>query len=63
VMPRLLKFVQCMRTHSVPNFPDPITMGGGVGFKYSQAQGVDPNSALFQAAQKACKSIGDSIGF
>jgi hypothetical protein len=58
-----LKFSQCMRTHGVPNFPDPeFSHGGGavrlrIGSKNGGPGGIDPNSPQFQAAQKACQSI------
>lgn len=58
-----LKFSACMRSHGVPNFPDPeFSHGGGavrirIGAKPGSAGGIDPNSPQFQAAQKACQSI------
>ncbi len=57
-----LRFSQCMRTHGVPNFPDPeFPHGGGVGIRIGGKQGgpsrIDPSSPKFQAAQKACQSI------
>jgi len=54
-----LAMARCMRSHGVPNFPDPQFQtgpGGGVGVKISGA-GIDPSSPAFQAAQKACASI------
>jgi hypothetical protein len=55
-----LKFAQCMRSHGVPNYPDPtITFSnGGVseGEAAGRQNGVDPNSPTFQAAQKTCQS-------
>jgi hypothetical protein len=50
-----LAFSQCMRSHGVPNFPDPNSQGalliqGGPG------SSLDPNSPAFQSAQKACQS-------
>ena len=54
-----LAMSRCMRSHGVPNFPDPQFQsgpGGGVGVRIGGA-GVDPNSPAFQAAQKACGSI------
>jgi hypothetical protein len=53
-----LKFSQCMRTHGVPHFPDPTFSGGGVKMtlKAGGANGIDPNSPQFKAAQKACQS-------
>jgi hypothetical protein len=58
-----LKFSECMRSHGVPNFPDPEIShsGGGVGIRIGGKQGgpsrIDPNSPQFQAGQKACQSI------
>jgi hypothetical protein len=53
-----LKFSQCMRTHGVPNFPDPTFSGGGtkLTLKTGGASGIDPNSPQFKAAQKTCQS-------
>ena len=48
-----LKYASCMRSHGVPNFPDPVFSNGGIQFKID----ADPNSAQFQAAQKACQSL------
>lgn len=59
-----LKFSQCMRSHGVPDFPDPeFSHGGGavriqLGGKKGGPSGIDPNSSQFQAAQKACQSLG-----
>jgi hypothetical protein len=51
---------RCMRSHGVPNFPDPKFQtgpnGGGVGIQIG-GPGLDPQSPAFQAAQKACGSI------
>jgi hypothetical protein len=49
-----IKFSECMRTHGVPNFPDP-SPGGGV--QLSAGSGVNPSSPSFQGAQKACGSL------
>ncbi len=51
-----LKMSACMRSHGVPNFPDPKFSGNSVQIKISPASGVDPSSPVFQAAQKACQS-------
>jgi hypothetical protein len=50
-----LAYSRCMRTHGVPNFPDPTPQGNG-GFSISLPHGVDPRSPQFQAADQACKS-------
>ncbi len=48
-------YAQCMRSHGVPNWPDPVaTPSGGYGFRTT---GVDPQSAAFQGAVQACKSL------
>ena len=54
-----LKFSRCMRTHGVPNFPDPTFSGGGarLTLKAGGANGIDPESPQFRAAQKTCQSI------
>src|SRR5215468_7255891 len=49
-------FSACMRSHGVPNFPDPDAQGrlrlqGGPG------TGINPDSPQFQAAQKACHKL------
>lgn len=62
-----LERAQCMRSHGVPNYPDPtITFSDG-GVSGAQrapglGSGVDPNSPTFQAAQKACQSVGQGGG-
>jgi hypothetical protein len=54
----LLKFSNCMRSHGVPNFPDPTTSpGGGVGLSVKSGSGLDPGSPVFQDAQRACQSL------
>ena len=54
-----LAMARCMRTHGVPNFPDPQFQSGpngSVGVRIGGA-GIDPNSPAFQTAQKACGKI------
>jgi hypothetical protein len=46
-----LNFARCMRSHGVPNFPDPSTSNGGI--EYNMA-GVDTHSPQYQSAQQAC---------
>jgi hypothetical protein len=54
-----LRLSRCMRTHGVPNFPDPSFSGGGVRvtLKAGGANGIDPSSPRFKAAQKTCQSL------
>ncbi|MDQ1427150.1 MAG: hypothetical protein QOK39_626 [Acidimicrobiaceae bacterium] len=50
-----LAYAHCMRSHGVPNWPDPVTTpSGGYGFRTT---GVNPQSAGFQGAGQACKSL------
>jgi hypothetical protein len=50
-----LKFTQCMRSHGVPNFPDPNSSGGFSGS--SSIGGANPQSSSYQKAQRACQSL------
>ena len=48
-------YSQCLRSHGVSNFPDPVqTPSGGYGYRTT---GIDPNSAVFQEALQACKAL------
>jgi hypothetical protein len=48
-------YSQCIRSHGVPDFPDPVqTPSGGYGYRTA---GIDPNSAAFQGALQACKAL------
>jgi hypothetical protein len=59
----LLKYSGCMRSHGVPNFPDPTSSpGGAVGLAINSSMGIDPNSAIFQRAQQACQSLAPGGG-
>jgi hypothetical protein len=53
-----LKLSACMRSHGVPNFPDPKFSSGGVEMNMN---GVNPSSPQFQAAAKACQG-GSPLG-
>lgn len=56
---KALAMSRCMRSHGVPNFPDPQFQtgpGGGFGIRLG-GPGIDPNSPAFKAAQQACGSI------
>jgi hypothetical protein len=48
-------YSKCVRSHGVPNFPDPVqTPSGGYGYRTA---GIDPNSAAFRGAIEACKAL------
>jgi hypothetical protein len=51
----LLAYSQCMRSHGVPDFPDPV--GNSLELRASQGSDLDPTSPQFVAAQKACQSL------
>ena len=46
-----LKVSECMRSHGVPNFPDPSGAGGGFNLNGS---GINPLSPAFESAQQRC---------
>src|SRR5262249_29447673 len=48
-----LKFSACMRAHGLPKFPDPKFSKGQMSIRIG-GDGIDPNSPIFKAAQKAC---------
>jgi hypothetical protein len=50
-----LGFAACMRAHGVPSYPDPKFSNGGVSQGFS-SRSVDPNSPIFQSAQKTCQA-------
>jgi hypothetical protein len=53
----VLQHVQCLDSRGVPNFPDQSTgPSGGSAFVLNDL-GIDPNSAIFEAIQKACQGI------
>lgn len=60
----LLAYSQCMRSHGLPDFPDPNSQGVIEG-KSSSASGgnasdLNPNSPTYQAAQKACQKYASA---
>jgi hypothetical protein len=51
---RGLEFARCMRSHGVPNFPDPKVVTGANGQQEAYLPGINPQSPAFQSAAKAC---------
>jgi hypothetical protein len=51
---RYLKAAACIRSHGIPNFPDPTFSGGGVHIAH---QGLNESSPAFKAAVHACESL------
>ncbi len=53
-----LKFAQCMRSHGLPNFPDPTSSGGRVEFVISVSRdGFDPHSPQILAKAHECQHV------
>jgi hypothetical protein len=57
MMADALKFADCMRSHGVTNYPDPVENGHGIQLGPGPDSGVDMGSAKFKAAQKACNPL------
>jgi hypothetical protein len=51
---------KCMRSHGVPNFPDPAFPAGG-GVIVQLPPGETPKSPAFQAAAQACGGSGNHV--
>lgn len=53
-----VRFAQCMRSHGLPDFPDPVNSEGRVEFVLSASQdGFDPHSPQVLAQARACQSV------
>jgi hypothetical protein len=52
---RLLAFAKCMRSHGVPNFPDPQVVNGHIRIHVTAGQ-IDLTSPIVTAATAACRS-------
>jgi hypothetical protein len=51
-----LAFAKCMRSHGVPNFPDPKVTGQGIQILGSNS-GINVQSPAFQSAQASCQHL------
>jgi hypothetical protein len=58
--PSAVAYSACMRSHGVPNFPDPASSGGAVVKADPQQLGV--STAQLQAAQRSCQSLIPGTG-
>jgi hypothetical protein len=54
---KALAYAACIRLHGVPNYPDPVFVGGSIRETSRAGSGADPTSPLFVAAQNACQSL------
>ena len=52
-----LRYSTCMRSHGVPNFPDPVGPEGKNVFVPSGPPGIDTATPQYQAASNACHSL------
>jgi hypothetical protein len=59
IAPLMLKFADCMRSHSITNFPDPTVNANGITV---DPQSIDISSAQFHAAQQACRKYMTEAG-
>lgn len=51
-----LKFARCMRSHGLPDFPDPTTADGRVEFVISTSRdGFNPHSSQILAKARECQ--------
>lgn len=57
-----LAYSKCMRSHGVPNYPDPTRTNGGVQSGVGPNSGIDTNSPQFQAASQACQKLEPGPG-
>jgi hypothetical protein len=57
----LIAKAHCIRTHGVPNFPDPFFGPGGHGVGINLPAVFNPQSPAFQSAAKACATVGAGI--
>jgi hypothetical protein len=51
---QLLRLAQCMRSHGVPNYPDPNPNNAPVNLAQL---GINENSPQFQSAQRTCERL------
>jgi hypothetical protein len=54
-----LKFARCMRSHGLPDFPDPTTGSNGPVFVFNPSQdgGINPRSPQILAKAHACQHV------
>jgi hypothetical protein len=54
VSSQALKWAVCIRSHGIPNFPDPVVNANGMRLS---GHGPAPTVPQFQAAQQACRKL------
>lgn len=50
---QMLKYSRCMRSHGIPDFPDPVINSHEMGFRIPA--GVSPHSPVLKHANSACQ--------
>jgi hypothetical protein len=55
---KALTYAECMRSNDEPEFPDPNSQGV---IQITSANGIDPTSSQFEAAQTACQSLDNGF--
>jgi hypothetical protein len=53
---KALQYSECMRTHGIPDFPDPNGQGG-IAIRVRPGSDLDPKNPRFQAANNACQHL------
>ena len=57
---RILRYAACIRTHGVPNYPDPTFNGNAINF--GDLSGI-ANLPQYQSALRACASLNPMHGY
>ena len=59
VTAQALKYVACMRTHGIPDMPDPVVNASGVEMRMGgpAGQGPPPGSPVLKSAMQACQRL------
>jgi hypothetical protein len=54
-----LKYVACMRTHGIPDMPDPVVNAQGIQFRIGgpNGSGPKPGSSVLRDAMQACQRL------
>jgi hypothetical protein len=60
--PSAVAYAACIRSHGVPDFPDPQSAGAGSSGSAGDSGSFDPGSPQFQGAQQACKKLAPRGG-
>ncbi|HEX4703127.1 MAG TPA: hypothetical protein VH352_13435 [Pseudonocardiaceae bacterium] len=58
---KIAAWAACLRSHGLPNFPDPTVSNGALSLKLD-GTGITPDSSQFQKAMTACRSLNPGGG-